>query len=270
MSGPPKDVPPNELFLRLLERPRPAKEVPFPGLDLPGARGVVRMQVLSKEQHDRARLMAYQSLKKNAARYGITNLSNTDMNDEAIRGVISDLAACEVIAMSCTGTKPITGSDDDDGKVRYPYVFGDGEAVGRTLSADEVAYLFSAYTMVQHDYGPHEAICLPDDVNAWVERLTGGAAEYPFLRLSSPQWAELLTAFAERLSSLSGILESQWESLPDSLKSALQTFCLGTGSSGEPAASGSPVLPGKGNELSFEEAIRLSQQIKDAEQLSHS
>lgn len=232
---------------------------------------MIRVQVLTKEQNDRARLMAHQMLKRNAARYGITNLSASDMNDEAIRGVISDLAACEVLAMACTATKPIVGSDEDDANVRYPYVFGDGEAVGKTLSADEVAYLFAAYTKVQHDFGPHEALVTPDDVNIWVDRLTGGADDFPFLRLSSPQWAELLTAFAERLKSLSGILESQWSELPESLASSLATFCLGTTSSGEPVATGSnaaePVLDG--NEISFEQAIRIANNIRSKNE-SHS
>jgi hypothetical protein len=249
-NPPPKDVPPNELFLRLLERPRPADLV----------------HVLSKEQHDRARLIAQASVKKNATRYGLPPLTAADMNEEAVKGVVADLAACEVLAMACTATVPITGADSEDEKVRYPYVWGDGDQVGKTLSADEVAYLFAAYTTIQHKFGPHEALCLPEDTNAWVQRLVLGAAEYPFLRLSSPQWAELLTAFAARLHTLSGILESQWESLPDSLKSELQTYCLGIGSATEQPGSASPTgteLPGATGELSFEQAVRVANLIRN-------
>jgi hypothetical protein len=260
MSGPPKDVAPGELFQRLLDRPRPSELVKFPGLDRAGARGEIRMQVLTKSDHDRARLVSHGAVKKNAARYGLSNLTPQDMASEAVQGVISDLAACEVLAMACTQTETFAGSDGEAEQVRYPLIFPDGEAVGKTLTADEVAYLFSAYTMVQHKYGPHEAICLPEDVNAWVRRLVEGAAENPFLRLSSPQWAELLTSLASKLYTLSGVLESQWSSLPDSLKSDLETYCLGTGSAGEPADSGSPTatLPGPGNDISFEQALRFA------------
>jgi hypothetical protein len=261
MSGPPTDVPASELFQKLLERPRPGLEVPFAGLDVPGGRGVLRVQVLHNEQHTRARLMAHNAVKKYAERYGLPKLTAADMHEEAVKGVVTDLAACEVLAMACTGVNPINGADTEDPNVRYPVIFANGEAVTKTLSSDEVAYLFAAYTMVQHKYGPHEAICLPEDVNAWVTRLVEGAAEFPFLRLSSPQWAELLTAFATRLYSLSGILESQWSSLPESLKSELQSFLLATGSSGEPAADSSPAgdeLPGPGKEVSFEQALRLA------------
>lgn len=265
MSGPPKDVAPSELFQRLLDRPRPAEVVKFPGLDKQGARGELRMQVLSKVDSDRARLVSHAAVKKNAARYGIANLTPQDMASEAVQGVISDLAACEVLAMACTQTETFTGSDGDDEQARYPLIFPDGEAVGKTLTADEVAYLFSAYMLVQHKYGPHEAICLPEDVNAWVRRLVEGAAENPFLRLSSPQWAELLTSLAGKLYALSGFLESQWSSLPDSLKSGLETYCLGIGSAAEQPESGSspdsnPVLPGPGSDVSFEQAVRFANQ----------
>lgn len=269
MPGPPQEVPPHELYQRLLERPRPSELVPFPGLNQAGTKGELRIQVLSKEQHDRARLVAQNQVKKNAQRYGLPPLSSADLNEEAVKSVVADLAACEVLAMACVGTKPI-GDDADGPNVRYPFVFGDGEAVGKTLTADEVAYLFAAYTMVQHKFGPHESLIQTDeDMNSWVRRLALGAAEYPFLRLSSPQWVELLTALATRLLTLSGILESQWESLPESLRSALQTFCLGTGSASEPPENASPAgteLPGPGSEISFEQALRLANLMKPTPQ----
>jgi hypothetical protein len=261
VPGPPSDVPANELFLRLLDRPRPGEEVPFPGLDLPGARGKLRIQVLHSHQHTRARLIAQNAVKKQAARYGLPPLTELDMQGAAVKGAVSDLAACEVLAMACTGINPISGSDTESANVRYPVIFADGEAVSKTLSADEVAYLFAAYTIVQNKFGPNEAICLPEDVNAWVRRLVEGAEDYPFLRLSSPQWAELLTALASKLYTLNGILESQWESLPESLRSELQTYLLGTGSAGEPASHSSAEgvdLPGPGQELSMEQAMRLA------------
>jgi len=92
-----------------------------------------------------------------------------------------------------------------------------------------------------------------------VRRLKEGAADHAFLRLSSPQWAELLTLMAARLYDLSGTLISQWQSLPESLRSALQMYCLDTGSSGEPVeTSYEAALPS--SEISFEQALRFANQ----------
>lgn len=261
MAGPPLDVPANELFLKLKARPRPSEEVEFPAFDEPGKPGKIRIRVLSKDQQDRARIVAHKKVKENAAKYGLLNLNLTDMSSPAIEGVLSDLAACEALAMACQSVEPAPGYNADDPACQYLYVFPDGDSVGSTLSADEVAYLFSAYHIVQHKYGPHEAICSEEDVNAWVRRLSEGAASYPFLRLSSPQWAELLTGLAKRLSTLSGILESEWESLPEHLRSQLQTFCLGTGSSSEVAesTSESSMQTQPDGTISFSEAMRLVQ-----------
>jgi hypothetical protein len=261
MAAPPKDVPPNELFLRLLERPRPSEEVPFQGLDTPGAKGRLRCQVLAKEDNDRARLNAHQLLKKNAARYGITSLTEADLRDEAIRGVISDLAACEVIAMAYTTTTPTPGSSKDDERCQYDRVFPDGEAVGKALTADEVRYLFSAYQIIQAKYGPNEAVCLPEDLDLWIKRLVEGADANFFLRLDSHQYAQLLTLMAAKLYGLSEYLTAQSSELPDSLKSDLATYFLDTGSVGSPpgdtsANSLDPRLPE--GEISFEQAVRFA------------
>jgi hypothetical protein len=262
MPGPPEDVAVSELFQKMLERPRPNEPVAFPALDQPGARGKLRIQVLAKNEHDRARLLAHKKVRDLAQKEGIA-LTPQDMQSEAVRGTEADLAACEVLAAACLHDKPMPGYSEGDEFVRYGRVFPDGDAVGKVLSADEVAYLFAAYNMVQWKYGPHESICLPEDVNEWVRRLVEGAADNPFLRLSSPQWAELLTALAQRLYALSQVLESQWSSLPDSLKSELQTFCLGTSSAGEqPESSYEPMLPGAKNEVSFEQAMRLALRMR--------
>lgn len=259
MAGPPTDVAPNELLQLLLQRPRPSAVVSFPPFDKPGKPGRIRIEVLTKDQHDRARLVAHRSLKTSAAKYGITTLDTKDMLSEAVQGVLSDLAACEVLAMACRTVDPMPGHSEDDPLVRYGAIFADGEQVGKTLTADEVALLFGHYNIVQHKCGPHEGLVTPDDVNLWVRRLVEGAEENPFLRLSSPQWAELLTALAGKLYDLSTLLTSMWSDLPESLRSALRTYCLDTGLSGEPVAE--PLvseLPA--GDVSFEDARRFATQ----------
>ncbi len=257
MPGPPTDISPNELFQLLKQRPRPSEVVAFPALDKPDKKGQIRIQVLTKDQHDKARLVARKRLKADAQRYGVS-LDPRDENSEAVRNVESDLAACEVLAMACRTVKALPGQGEDDPSTQFGGVFTDGTEVGSTLTADEVAYLFSAYSIVQHKMGPHEAICTDEDIDKWIRRLVEGADTLPFLLLSSPQWAELLTKFAERLYKLAGILDSQRESLPDSLRSELKTYFLDITSSGSPAESTSdaPMLPE--GEVSMDQAMRLA------------
>lgn len=257
MPAPPEDVSSNELFQTLLSRPRPSVITPFPPFDKPGKPGQIRIQVLAKNDHDRARFMARKRLKANASQFGVTLDSKDELSD-AIRGVESDLAACEVLAMACLSVTPIPGHSEDDASVKYARVFADGEQVGKTLTADEVALLFSAYNIAQHKFGPHEDICSPEDVNMWVRRLVEGAEQNFFLRLSSPQWAELLTGLAQKLHGLSDLLTSQWESLPESWQSALKTYCLDTGSAGEPVVSSYESPLANEAEVSFEQAMRLT------------
>ncbi len=260
MPAPPADVAPNELISLLINRPRPSEVVEFPAFDKPGKPGKIRIQVLSKDQHDKARFVARKRLKEDAQKYNL-KLDFSDERSEAISGVEGDLSACEVLAMACRTVTALPGKSEDDPLVQYGGVFTNGSEVGSTLTADEVAYLFSAYNLVQHRMGPNEVICSEEDIDKWILRLVEGAAQNPFLRLSAPQWAELLTKFAGRLYKLSGILVSQWGSLPDSLKSELLTFCLATTLSGQPAESSSESLPALGDgEISMDQAMRFSRQ----------
>ncbi len=266
MSGPPTDISANELFLRLTERPRPSKVIPFPALDdaSMGIPGEIRIQVLRKEDHDRARLMAHQRLKTSAGRYGLGVLEVKDMASPVVQEVLADLAGCEILALACM--TPKSQSDDAD-KPKYVRVFPDGDAVSKVLSADEIAVLFSAYLQVQHDFGPYEPLIAgEEDVSAWIRRLVEGADTLPFLRLSSPQWAELLNSLALRLYTLSDTLTSQWSSLPESSQLSLAKYCMVTTSSGEPAVSTTePQLLGlrADSPIDFDTAVRMATKQKN-------
>jgi hypothetical protein len=163
--GPPKKVDASELFLKLMEAPRPSEVVDFPRLDRDGKPLFqIRIQVLRMDEHDQARIIAQQKLKAR-------RIANEDLNSAAIKEVLGDAVAKELIAMACLTVDPMEGSDPPV----YGRVFRDGEDVGK-LSADEVLVLFNAYQLVQHKYGPFErTITGPDQAPR------GGRRRVPFI-----------------------------------------------------------------------------------------
>lgn len=237
MANPPTDIEPSELFLKLCE-PRPSEEVDFPRKDrLGNPVGKIRIRVLTMEDHNRARITAQQALKRSVAGFGIQALDKSDMDSPAVREVLGDLVAHEILCMACLNHKP-SFEETDDRPAVYGRVFNTPEDLRRVLTADETLTLFRAYQLVQHKWGPFELTTGDDaEVDAWVKRLEEGARLFPLLALSLPQLHELTSSLAARISSLSRILGSHWESLPPSLASLLEPYCLGTGSYGELAES---------------------------------
>jgi hypothetical protein len=236
MSGPPEDLSPGELFLKLQERPRPSDVVPFPRRTESGkAIDNIRIAVLSGEDHDLARIEARKFVK---TKYKLTD---EDLKDPLVAAVQGDAVARELLAMACLQEKPAPGSEGHEREF-YPRAFPDGPSVGKALGADEVAVLFSNYLLVQHKYGPFEkTIQSEQELSAWIKRLVEGAAEHPLRHLSLVQWAEAASLLAVRAYTLSVILESLFESLPTTLKSRLGSFSLGTGFFGRPAADSPPI-----------------------------
>lgn len=231
--GPPTDVSPQELWAKLSEQ-RPAEVIDFPRKDFKGkpiAR--VRIQVLTMADHNTARMRGHAELKKSAASvFGLGKLDPQDMQSPAVNEVLGDLIAHEVLCLACTKATPEPGTEHD--RPFYTQLFKDAEQLRNSLTADEVAILFNAYMLTQAKYGPFErSVTTTEDGNAWVKRLAEGADAYPLLHLSLPQLAELTLWSLGRLFSLSRILESQRSNLPPTLTSSLESYFLGTSTSGE-------------------------------------
>ena len=227
---PPRDVAPSELFAKLMETPAPSEVVDLPRRDADGNPvGRIRIRVLSMADHDRARVAAHKRIKR-------LDLTNEDMGAELIREVLGDATAKEILAMACLSEGKVT----DDGVEGSGRIFRSADDVEK-LPADEVASLFNAYMIVQHKFGPFErTVSTEDELNAWIKRLGEGAASHPLHLFTLPALAELASSLAARTFLLSRILESQWESLPDSSKSALKDCSMGTGFYGGLAESTTP------------------------------
>lgn len=260
---PPEDVPPDELFLKLCE-PLPTEVVDFPRKDRSGQPlGKVRIRVLTMDDHNRARIQATKALKQSVAGFGIEALDKSDIDSPAVREVLGDLVAHEILCMACCTEQPQFPATDDRPAV-YGRIFRTPSDLRRVLTADETLILFEAYRGVQYKWGPFELITGDDgEVDAWVQRLEEGARSFPLLALSLPQLHELTCSLAARISSLSHILVSQWESLPTSLASELEPYCLGTGSSGVRVETYTQNLSESSlKDVSLERAIRLAEERK--------
>ena len=228
---PPADEQPSSLFSKLLEMPRPTEVIDFPRNDEQGnpvAR--VRVQVLTSVEHDQARKLAYAALKKEG-------YDAADLSSPAIREVLGDAIAKELIAMACLSEQDY----GDPGKPLYKREFRNSADLNKVgIRADELAVLFSAYEMTQNKYGPFERNLSAADVDAWIARLGEGAAEFPLLRLALPQLVLLAQSLGERLFTLYRTLASQRGKLPSSLESLLPDSFTDIGSAGSPADESDP------------------------------
>lgn len=228
---PPEDEQPSALFSKLLEMPRPTEVIDFPRNDEQGnpvAR--IRIQVLTSPEHDAARELAYKALKKKG-------YTGEDLSSPAIREVLGDAIAKELIAMACVSEQ----NYGEPEKPLYKREFRNSADLNKVgIRADELAVLFGAYQMTQNKYGPFERNLSAEDVDAWIQRLGEGAAEFPLLRLALPQLVQLAHSLGERLFTLYRTLGSQPQALPTSLASLLPDSFTDTGSVGSPADESVP------------------------------
>lgn len=229
-TQPPKDVPPSELFLKLMERPVPSEVLDFPA-KMPGGTPLprIRILVLRMDQHDDCRIRAREYLKSKR------KLTDGDLATHMGGEILGDAVARELLAVAVVTEEQI--GTDNLGAPVYGRVFRGAEDVNR-LTADEIVILFNAYLVVQHKWGPFEVFAgTKEEQDAWISRLQEGAAALPLLDLPLPRLVDLLSSLAGRIYSLSHILGSQLESLPTTLASALEPYLCPTSYFGEPRES---------------------------------
>ena len=264
MPGPPADVSAKELFLKLSE-PKPSDVIDFPRKTHSGKPvAQIRVQVLSMREHEQARVEAHRRLRSKYL------LKEEDMNGITMREVHGDAVARELLASACRLVDPIEGTQDSERGAQYPRAFRDAEQINDELTANEILILFNAYLLVQDKYGPFETQTeTADDVNRWVQRLEEGGAELPLLSLSLPHLVTVTSSLAGRISLLYQALATQWESLPDTLRLHLQSFCGDISSFGKQPendddsgleSSAEPVLSA-GRDLSIDDAKELARKL---------
>lgn len=222
--GPPSDVEPSELFLKLTELPSPSEVVDFPRRGGDGQPlGRIRIKVLDSASISKARMAAQATMKAKG-------YSTEDLKSPVMVETVGDEVARELLALACRAAD----SNLNDAKTGHPIygrIFRNASDVG-VLSGDELTVLFYAYMQVQRKYGPLENEV---DVGSWVKRLVEGGSAFPLLSLDLPTLSNVTFTLAVKMSTLLGCLESMFETLPSTCQSDLSKFRLGTGYWQQPA-----------------------------------
>lgn len=255
MAFPPNDVTSTELFLKLSAPTRPSEVVDFPRRD-PATRlpiGKVRIQVLNLSEYDEARIRA-QSWIVDKKR-----LSKDQLEGQAVKEVLGDRIAKELISMACLSVEPIKDTEQT-GFPRYLRHFMTADAVD-VLLADELEALWMTLQMIQRKYGPYEGnLESPEQTTAWMKRLVEGGTALPLGALGWHHLVELTMSLAERSYTLSAILDSQSSNLPDTLAVPLNSWGIGTSSFGK--------LPVSAIEIGLQKADLGLSEGEEAERLA--
>lgn len=250
---------PTELALALAKPLAVSEPFDFPRQ---GINTKIRVQLVHERVHEAARMDAERKL---AAKHGV---KSEDRNSPVYREVCGDGAAREVLAAAVVYADPV-----GENPTRYPRVFHSAEQVGELLTSDEVVTLFAAYSLHQYRYGPFaREVGDEQNVERWVRRLEEAGDDLPLLSLPSPQLVELTSSTLVAMSGLFRKLASQWESLPSTLRSDLQSSYSDTFSSGGRLVDGqgrarSESLPEPlgvtiREDMTLEEATELARTIK--------
>lgn len=228
MAFPPNDIPATDLFIKLSAPERPSEIIDFPRRD-PYTRlpiGKVRIQVLNMAEYDEARIKAQLWVVDKK------KVGHDQLEGQAIKEVIGDRVAKELISMACLSVDPIKDSEQT-GHPKYLRHFRNADAVD-VLMADELEALWMTFQMVQRKYGPFEGnLDGPEQVTAWMRRLVEGGSALPLGQLGWHLLVELTMSLAERAYSLSAVLASQSSNLPNTLAAPLTSWDIGTSSFGK-------------------------------------
>lgn len=180
MNGPPNNVEPSELWLKLSSSERPHKVVEFPRQG-PDGNPVAEMaiRVLSQEEKMACDVAAEAFCKKHLKEY-----KKDELGYEAVYG---DAYVVELLFRMCRDV-------NDVGRPAFP-----SPLHVRELSTEECAVLFRQCLIVQKELGPIVDYLSDEDLEAWIDRLYEAGSAYPFASLSSEQQSLLLMHMVYRL-----------------------------------------------------------------------
>lgn len=185
MSGPPDNIPPSELWTKLMAAERPCRVVDFPRKDPTTGEpiGKVALWVLSIGEIIAA--------KADAATYARQLIKEKVSRDEYVEGyqqVWDDASAVEVLWRAARRPED----------TRHP-AFPTPSAARQRLTSDELAVLMNQYAQVQHELGPIVANMTEPEMEAWLKRLEEGGSADPLAFCSSEQLRALVMYSAFRL-----------------------------------------------------------------------
>jgi hypothetical protein len=186
MSGPPKDTPPAELWLKLTERPRPTCEFQFPG---PGVNG---------EPLPKAKIVILYEAELHACRANATKVARELVGDA---GRLGDLGYEEIYRNEMASQMVALCLRAHDNPTFF--VFPSPKSVRQKLTTDEVAAVASAYTQFRIESGPMVSELSPAELDAWFKVSMEGASRVPFSVLSGEALIDYVMYLVSKIKSLS-------------------------------------------------------------------
>jgi hypothetical protein len=192
-GGPPKDVEPSELARRLMDTKRPSDVLPFVRKDEDGnALCEYRMTILTQDEIDACWANAEQYTRR-------VFKSKLGANDEEINMIRREAWAevyenAKLVEVLYTAMR-----DKDDVNKR---VWTAPQEIRKLLTQDECATLFRSYEETQFMWGPLWRMLTADEIDAWIEKLTEGASNYPLGHLGQGALVQLIASLAFQLKNL--------------------------------------------------------------------
>ncbi|MFA4900969.1 MAG: hypothetical protein WC563_15730 [Brevundimonas sp.] len=203
----PKELPPTEFLRALISAERPSEVLPFPRCDVEGKPLCeYRMQILTQQQLDQARVGAERYTHERLKNAGkLTDSEVAAVRKEAWEDIYENALCAEVLAVAMREVAIVelqAGGLSQETFRKYPPLFTSARQIRELLTTDETAALFSAYTVVQHKYGPMWRTLSETECDDLIEKVTVGAEEYPFSGLGLLALVQLATSFAWRCRTL--------------------------------------------------------------------
>lgn len=193
MAGPPPNVEPTELWLRLTQRPRPFTVIDFPPSKLPGGKptdpiGKVAIRVLT--EHELHECMANA---QRAAKEYLKGDTDAKQGNLGYEDIYRNELTFELIYNCCR----------DPNDINRP-VFLHPKLTRKFLTTDELAVLLDAYHLFRSESGPIISEMTVEEMDAWIAKLREGGSRVPLARLSGEAKSDLILYLLEKLSTLTG------------------------------------------------------------------
>lgn len=174
MPMPPEDG--FKLFSEITALPRPHRLVPFPRINpKTGENFEIAMWLLTEQES----LLVASEAEKMTRRLLKDNLPGKDEQSKGYNDVFNNASAIELLYRACRDPNDITRP-----------LFPNKQAIGDTLTTDEIAVLLNHYFTMQVELGPIVGGMTEEELQAWIKKLAEGGQSSQYF-LNSLSWEAL-------------------------------------------------------------------------------
>lgn len=166
MAGPPNDVAPADLWIKLTERPRPTCDFQMPGADKDGQPlPFCKLWIMTEHELHLARAQADLYAKK-------VLLGENKVGDLGYADIYRNELFVQLVAAAARNPNNII----------FP-VFNSPKHAREKLTSDELTAFAEAYNIFRRHSGPLISDMTKDEMDAWIDVLMKGGSAVPLARL---------------------------------------------------------------------------------------